>query len=244
MNNRLKIKSFITIIMLITLITISTIVMAATGGNYSVKMSLTSNSKLKAGDTVTVNVNVTSVNALDGIDAIAAAINYDENVFETLSTSSMVATNEWTPTYAASTKMLTLKKDTKVSKAETVLTIKLKVKDTINVDSTTIKLQEVVASNGIASNGGTGDIEVGEISVTINKDKESTGSTEQPKNNITDNTKPNTTVKRNTTDNTVTKKSTLPKAGLQQYGMIAIAVVAIVSIFSYVLYKKISKEVK
>lgn len=236
MNNRLKIKSFITIIMLITLITMSTIVMAATGGNYSVKMSLTSNSKLKAGDTVTVNVNVTSVNALDGIDAIAAAINYDENVFETLSTSSMVATNEWTPTYAASTKMLTLKKDTKVSKAETVLTIKLKVKDTINVDSTTIKLQEVVASNGIVSNGGTGDIEVGEISVTINKDKEAAVTT--------NNTKSNTTVKRNTTDNTVTKKSTLPKAGLQQYGMIAIAVVAIVSIFSYVLYKKISKEVK
>lgn len=241
MNSRLKIKSFITIIMLITLITMSTIVMAATGGEYSVKMSLTSDSKLKAGDTVTVNVNVTSVNALDGIDAIAAAINYDEKVFEAVSTSSMVATNEWTPSYAASTKMLTLKKDSKVSKPETVLKINLKVKDTINVDSTTIKLQEVVASNGIVSNGGTGDIEVGEISVTINKD--TTGSTEKPTPTPgTSTEKPSNDTK--VKDTTTAPKTTLPKAGIEQYGIVAIVAVAIIAAFSYVLYKRIAKDVK
>lgn len=238
MNSRVKIKSFITIIMLVALITMSTIVMAATGGEYSVKMSLTSNSKLKAGDTVTVNVNVTSVNALDGIDAIAAAIKYDENVFEALSTSSMVATNEWTPSYAASTKMLTLKKDSKVSKAETVLKINLKVKDTINVDSTTIKLQEVVASNGIVSNGGTGDIEVGEISVTINKD-----TTEKPTQTPgTSTEKPSNDTK--VKDTTTAPKTTLPKAGIEQYGIVAIVAVAIIAVFSYVLYKRIAKDVK
>ena len=45
-------------------------------------------------------------------------------------------------------------------------------------------------------------------------------------------------------DNTVTKKTTLPKTGIEQGGVIAIVVIAIVGTFSYVLYKKTSKEVK
>ena len=60
------------------------------------------------------------------------------------------------------------------------------------------------------------------------------------KNNTTGNASKNTTIK----DNTVTSKNTLPKTGIEQYGKVAIVVVAIVSIFSYVLYKKTSKEVK
>ena len=138
--------------------------------------------------------------------------------------------------------------------------LSLKVKDNISVDSTTITLKDVVVSGGRVSDGGTGDITVNNASVTISKDKDASSSTSNTtntgsnttgntttsnsstssKNNTTGNASKNTTIK----DNTVTSKNTLPKTGIEQYGIVAIVVVAIVAIFSYVLYKKTSKEVK
>lgn len=272
MKSKVEVKSLISIIMIIMIIMMNTIVLASTE-KYSAKMSLTSSSKLKEGETVVVNVNLTNVNAGAGIDALTAGIEYDTNVFEVLSTSSFKSDTSWVPTFAAATNKMTALKSEKVTSAETMYTINLKVKSSINVDSTTITLKNIVVSGGIIANGGTGDINVGNASVTISKEKDATGSTEEPKDNTVNNdnngttnngnatngdnnsnanknsskvnaTKSNTSVKKNTVDNTVTKRSTLPKAGIEQYGMIAIFVIAIVAIFSYILYKKISKEVK
>lgn len=246
MKNNLKIKSLMIVAIIAIMLIISTTVNASTGD--SVAMSLTSNSKLKEGDTVTVNVNLTSINAGNGIDTITAALSYDTNVFETLSSSSFTGSNDWTPSYAPSTNMLTILKNSKVKSPETVLTITLKVKSTISVDSTTIKLGNtekngnIVVSGGREVDGGTGDINVNSVSVTISKAKDATSATEQPTNTST---KENTVKQNSTTkDNTTSKKSTLPKTGLEQYGAIAIVVVAIIGIFSYGLYKKIEKDVK
>lgn len=245
MKNNLKIKSLMIVAIIAIMLIISTTVNASTGD--SVAMSLTSNSKLKEGDTVTVNVNLTSINAGNGIDTITAALSYDTNVFETLSSSSFTASNDWTPSYASSTNMLTILKNSKVKSPEAVLTITLKVKSTISVDSTTIKLEDIVVSGGREVDGGTGDISVNNASVTLSKAKDATSATEQPTNTSTkENTVKQNTVKQNSTtkDNTTSKKSTLPKTGLEQYGAIAIVVVAIIGIFSYGLYKKIEKDVK
>lgn len=236
MKKELKIKSLIAIALIAMIIIMNTVVLAA-DTNYSVGMSLTSNSKLKEGETVTINVNLTNINAGAGIDALTAGIEYDSNVFETLSTSSFTSSTNWTPTFAETTNKMTGLKNQKVTAPETMFTITLKVKQSISVDSTTITLKNIVVSGGIVANGGTGDIKVDNASVTINKEKEST-STTTPVNN----TKPvsNTGV----TDTTTTKKTTLPKTGVVQYGTIAIVVIAIIGIFSYVLYKKNAKYVK
>lgn len=227
MKRKSKIKILIVFIILM-MTTISTIVNAAEE-NYSVGMSLTSSSKLKAGDTVTVQVKLTNINAGEGIDTITAAINYDSNVFEDITSADLTASNEWTPSYATTSKMLTLLKNNKVTSAETVLTIKLKVKDTLNVNSTTVTLKDITASGGRIVDGGTGDITVSNASVTISA--EQTTST-TPTNN--------TIIK----DNTVTKTQTLPKTGIAQYSVIAIVVIAIIAVASYVAYKKIAKDVK
>ena len=186
-----------------------------------------------------------NIDAGNGIDTITAELNYDKNVFETLETSSFVASNSWTPTYASSTNMLTVLKNSKVTKGETVLTITLKVKSTISVKSTTVTLKDIVVSGGRVQDGGTGDINVNNASVTINADSDAISKNENTTGNTTNSSKTNTT-KQNTTlkDNTVTKKTTLPKTGIGQSGVIAIVVIAIVGTFSYVLYKKTSKEVK
>ena len=236
MKNNTKLKSIIAIALIMMIIALCTGVNAAT--NYSVGMSLTSNSKLNAGDTVTVSVNLTSVNAGNGIDTITAELNYDTNVFEAISSSNFTASSSWkAPSYAAASKMLTVQKDSKVKAAETVFTISLKVKNPVNVDSTTISLKDITASGGRVSDGGTGDITVNNASVTISKTKDASSNTETPTPST--NTK-NTTVK----DTTTTKKTTLPKTGLGQAGVIAIVVVTIIGIFSYALYKKIAKDVK
>lgn len=227
MKTKFKMKSLTIILAIVTILFAMVAPVFAAETNYSVGMSLASSSKLKEGDTVTVKVNLTSINAGEGIDTITAQLNYDEDVFEALTSSNMTAGADWTPSFANSTKMLTLQKNSKVKAAETVLTITLKVKAAINVDSTTITLKDIVASGGRVVDGGTGDITVNNASVTISKEKVPQATT-------------NTTVK----DNTISKKPTLPKTGIEQYGIIAIAVIAIIAVFSYAVYKKIAKEVK
>ena len=240
-----KLKTLITVSIMALIVVISTISNAA-----SVGMLLSSNSKLKAGDTVTVTMSLGNIDAGNGIDTITAELNYDKNVFETVETSNLIASNSWTPTYASSTNMLTVLKNSKVTKGETVLTITLKVKSTLSVKSTTVTLKDIVVSGGRVQDGGTGDINVNNASVTINADSDAISKNENTTSNTTttnttNSSKTNTT-KQNTIlkDNTVTKKSTLPKTGIGQSGIIAIVVIAVVGIFCYVLYKKISKEVK
>ena len=237
-----KLKTLITVSIMALIVVISTISNAA-----SVGMTLSSNSKLKAGDTVTVTMSLGNIDAGNGIDTITAELNYDKNVFETVETSNLIASNNWTPTYASSTNMLTVLKNSKVTKGETVLTITLKVKSTLSVKSTTVTLKDIVVSGGRVQDGGTGDISVNNASVTINADSDAISKTENTISNTTTTTNTTTnTTKQNTTlkDNTVTKQTTLPKTGIEQGGVIAIVVIAIVGTFSYVLYKKTSKEVK
>lgn len=237
MKKEKTIKSLIAVAIIAMIVIMNTVVLAA-DTNYSAGISLASDSKLKEGETVTINVKLTSVNAGEGIDALTAGIEYDTNVFETLSTSNFTSSTSWTPTFAAQTNKMTALKNEKVTAAETMFTITLKVKSSISVDSTTIKLKDIVVSGGIVANGGTGDISVSNTSVTISKEKEAASITEKP--TPTPTPVNNTTVK----DTTTTKKTTLPKTGIAQYGTIAIVVVAIIGIFSYVLYKKIAKDVK
>ena len=239
---KIKLKTLITVSIMALIVVIST-----TSNAASVGMSLSSNSKLKAGDTVTVTMSLGNIDAGNGIDTITAELNYDKNVFETVETSNLIASNSWTPTYASSTNMLTVLKNSKVTKGETVLTITLKVKSTLSVKSTTVTLKDIVVSGGRVQDGGTGDISVNNASVTINADSDAISKTENTISNTTTTTNTTTnTTKQNTTlkDNTVTKKTTLPKTGIEQGGVIAIVVIAIVGTFSYVLYKKTSKEVK
>ena len=113
MKTNLK-KALVVIMIAIMVISIGTLVTAAEG-NYSVGMALASNSKLKAGDTVKIDVKLTSISAGDGIDTIAGELTFDKNVFETPTATDFVSTTSWTPTYAASTNMITFMKNQKVT---------------------------------------------------------------------------------------------------------------------------------
>lgn len=239
MKNNLKIKALIVMLLLITFISLTGIVNAA-----SVNMSLNSSSKLKAGDVVTVTLKISSIDAGDGIDAIVATLDYDKNVFEEVTEDSFEGINKWNVNvYSTDTQMFTVTKSSKVNSVSDILKISLKVKDTISVDSTEIKLKDITASGGAVDSGGTGDIEIKEASVKIAKDT----STNKPITNIVENTTTNTA--KNEIVNTVNKVSNtsgtaggkLPQTGESIIGITAgTLIISIIAIIAYIKYRNIN----
>lgn len=238
MKKESMIKSIISTAIISMIVIMNSIVLAV-DTNYSAGITLTSDSKLKEGETVTINVKLSNVNAGAGIDTLTAGIEYDKNVFEILSTSNFTSSTSWIPTFAPGTNKITAQKSQKVTSVENMFTITLKVKSAINVDSTTIVLKDIVVSGGIIANGGTGDINVNNASVTISKEKAPTSLTEDFEASTTKKPENVTTIN----DKTSTKKTVLPKTGIGQYGTISVIII-MVAIISFILYKKISKDVK
>ena len=232
-------KKVVGVIVLIAILAISTMVSA-----YSVGMTLTSSSKLKEGENVVVNVNLGTIDAGNGIDTIAAKLVYDTNVFEVVNASSFASSTGWTMSYAESTNMLTGVKNSKVTSGEVVCTITLKVKDSISKDSTTITLNNITVSGGRVQDGGTGDIIVNDASVKISKAKEPVSEQSETPTNKRAETPATTTTTAAKKDTTVNSTSVLPKTGINNTVVIAILSIALVGIGSFVVYKKMSKEVK
>ena len=236
-------KTIIAILTIIMLIAINTIALAAS--SYSANVSLTSDSKLKEGDTVTINVNLTSVNAGNSVPALTAQIDYDTSVFETLTASDLKSTTGWTPSFSTKNNGISAMKNEAVTSAETMFTITLKVKSSISVDSTKVTLKNIVYSGGVT----TGDITVNDAIVTLSKDKSGQSTTGETKNDDITISKNNNVASSSSSKNTkvqdsTTSKKNLPKTGLQEYGFVAILVVAIIGVFSYSVYKRISRDVK
>lgn len=225
MNTKTKNKIMLVAILMIAIICCATYVSA-----YSVGFSLSSSSKLKAGDEVKVTVRMSNVDAGNGIDAIVAQLDYDTNVFEEVATSNLVGANNWVVNiYNSQTKKFTLTKSTKSNAAEDLLTITLKAKSAVNVNSTTVSVKNVTASGGAVSDGGTGDITIADSSVIISGTA----------TNITTPTT-NTTNKANTT--TTTKVNKLPQTGENTAMIVAVvAIVAVIGILCYARYRNIDK---
>lgn len=168
MNIKVNIKFLITLASIIIMLFLLGTFSLATE-EYSVFVSLTSNSSLKENEIVNVNVNLSNINAGNGIDVIVAKLNYDKNIFETPKSSDFNSNTGWHISYEPRTDMLTAIRDNKVIQNQTVFTLGLKARSTVNVDSTTISLQNIVVSGGRIIDGGTGDIYVNNTSINIKK---------------------------------------------------------------------------
>ncbi len=209
----------------------------------SVTMELKSSSNLVAGDTVVVTLRIKNIDAGDGVDTISGALVYDTNIFETITddnyTTYFQGLNSWNPMgYNAGENRFTALRGNKVNMASDVLQIKLKAKTAITVDSTTIQVKDIEFSGGID----TGDINSEDVSIKIDKASQITPEpdkkNEQQGGQITPDKPINNqspVVNGNNTSNTK-----LPQTG-DEYGIVlAIAVVAIVSIIAYIRYKNIN----
>lgn len=231
-------KAFATILTIILLIVCISIPVNA----YSATASLTTTSKLTAGDTVTVNFNLSNLDVGSGIDALEAKLEYDKSILET-SEDQIVGANSWkVQGYNADTNKFTALRNNLFTTAGNVITITFKVKSGISATSTKVSLTGIVVSGGTE----TSDIPVESASVTIEASTTNTDQTPTPTPTPSPTPLPTTTTKENTAvkDNTKTKNTALPKAGVNSIIVLVIVAVAIIAMFSYIIYKRIAKDVK
>lgn len=256
MKRILKNKLTLTMVLVICIINLSYIVNAFSGN-----LSLTSTSKLKQGEIIEVSLKVTSLDAGDGIDTIVATLEYDKNIFDQVTKNSMVPSNDWSVTgYSSESGILTIQRDEKVKTPIDVLTISLRVKENATIDDTIIELKDITITGGAEEFGGTGDIELQPINITIPKDNTTTEEppvtneianevtneisniiTNSTTNNIANSTTNNITnsIVTNTNNGGITGK--LPQTGENIATYIAgISIITVIAIIAFVKYRNIN----
>lgn len=229
-----KNKCLISILLIILIITISGQVNA-----FSASMKLQSSSKLNVGDTVEVTLNISNIDAGTGIDAIVATLEYDKTVFEVVTQNSFTGLNNWSlGTYSEDTQMLTLLRSSKVNTPSEVLKLKLKVKSLTNIQSSNVKFKKITASGGALTDGGTGEIEISDVNVTLNKSTSTQTNNTATNNNQASNNK--NTVKNQTITNSNNTK--LPKTGDTSIVIVSALLIILlaVSIIAYIKYRNLN----
>lgn len=264
-------KKRISVIILIVLILTSTIVNAA-DFSCTLKMSPSKNT-IKAGDTINVNIVVEGLTISDGAPGLTnldGYLEYDSNIFEEVKKSNIDCGDNRSVTYNSASKRIYVHKDNDngviKNNGVTIFTITMKVKENANIENTQVVLKNIVVTDNNQ------EYTINSISVQLTKeggnptnpsdDNKNDGNTAVDGNNVdnsngngntnnggtnnggTNNGNTNSGTKNTIKDNTVTKTSTLPKAGLEQYGVVAIIAVLAVAIGSYILYKRYEKNVK
>ena len=233
---RSTIAKVMTIMLVVAIVlSITTIVKA-----NSVSMSLSSSSELKAGNTVEVNINLTNVDAGEGINGIAGKLSYDSSIFEAVGSDDLSSNTNWSITYNPDQNKLALIKNSKVNSSETVVTVRMKVKDSANVgSSTTVAFTNISASGGSAQSGGTGDIDVNQASVSI---KSVGADITNPTNDEAGSTVPST-LKVSSSDSTKASKN-IPQTGDNYTIITVIALVVLVAGVSTVRYTMLRSKLK
>lgn len=241
----MNIKKRLIIIVLIVLSLIYLMTKNVLGYSFTTSLEPSSSTVAKGG-TVDIKINLSGINAGDGLYNFSAVLNYDNTVFEDITESSIVeeASAGWKRTYSADTKKLLLDNASYVKDNQTIATIKLKVKSEVQVESSTFGLTEVKAANM------EGEIQGKEISTVI-QIGEGEGAipvtNEAPADNnpivIGDD---NSSVDENfanevnnLVDDDNTSNSDVPYTGMEDYIVPLIAVVIVLGVISFINYKKL-----
>lgn len=237
MSTNKKIISLI--IILIMLLTLATAVNA-----YTVTMNLTSEEKyIKEGTEVIVKINLGEIETIDGIKSITANLSYDKNVFEEVKKEDISGQNEWNISYSTRSGNINFIKTERTTTSELVATVKLKFKETVAGNSTTVTLGNIIASGGRVEDGETGDITVSDASVTFTREVKPSPS---PEPSVSPEAQPSTPAKNievKEKDST-TAKVRIPQTGVSYDIVIALVAVVILSVVSYVAYEKTKKDIK
>lgn len=110
----------------------------------------------------TIEVKVSNLDVGDnGINTMSGVLEYDDTIFEKISTSSIEGLNSWNPTYNAETGKVTLTKLEFVKQEEKVFQVTFKTKADVSGKSGEIKLVDIMAANNSS------EINAQDISTTI-----------------------------------------------------------------------------
>lgn len=232
-----KISLRVLALVIVTLISLSGINMVRAASSVAT-LTAADNVRLKAGETINVSVNIAS-----GYEGFQGKLEYDTSVFESVS---MAKVGDWNADL--SNNVAVIDRATAAAGTENVATLTLKVKSSISVGETTIRLTSVKASKGGATetaNNATITIKAEEKPNSGSESGTTTPTT--PATNSNKNTSVNTT--KNTSKNTIQSSKTTAKRILNAgdattMAIIAVvAVVAIVGCLGFIKYSK-NKDIK
>ena len=207
---------------------------AVFGVSFSGKMEANTN-EIKAGEELEIKFYLQDfVDIKDGINAYKATLDYDDNIFENVELEDFKSQNLWEEfLYNESTHEFVAIKKAGSKEKEEVVTLKLKAKNEIKAGETTIKIKNIVASEGkedIMAN----DVEV-KLAVISNENGNSSNGNNSDGNNqsgsIYDDEKP----------------GKLPQTGegsITSFILIAVEVLIVIAIIAKCKEKGITKKMK
>ena len=155
-------KKLVTLI--ITFFTMIFIMTTGVNAESKINASLNANKKeLKANQEVEITLNFNNYNNINkGINAYKATLEYDEEIFDKIYQKSFSALNNWEEIlYNPDNKQFVSIKRSGSTKSENVAKIKLKLKKDITKTKTTIKVKNIIVSEGKK------DIYVGEEKISL-----------------------------------------------------------------------------
>ncbi len=229
MNSLIK-KIIITVMFITIILTGITTVNAAT-----TTISLSSNDKIVAGGTITININVSSP-----VYGISSKISYDKDVFESATVASSVATSA-----NLANNTIVIDSETAMP-AGTIGTITLKVKSTISKNEAVVSLSNVKATDESLN---TQTLNSPNITLKTNANSTPNNGSDQTSNNNNGNSGNNGTSTVNANNQQQSKVTTakkanisqLPKAGLETGIVFVLVEGLLVGIVFYAKYKNIKK---
>lgn len=187
-------KFMVKLVLVLTLFIVpSSNVLAFTGIDASFRADKT---EIRKNDKITIFLKLDKFTGIKrGINAYKATLEYDEKIFERVNASDFVCLNNWEQLqYNPVTKEFIAIKRAGTTVEEDVVKVTLKVKSNIKAGVTTIKVKDMVTSNGTADmNIKAKTIKLDVIKVnSVNNNNNNVGNTNQDNNtNIDNNTTPN-----------------------------------------------------
>lgn len=235
-------KKTLVLVMIILLVVMSACVYAAPAVTVNLTTTAT---KLTPGEEVEITFSVGSITGMEeGLETIQGTLEYDTNIFETITENSVKNMNEWSISINPDTNIFA---GTNFKKATSggIFTITLKVKEGVTAKSTTVSIKDIKTTD---SSNDDAKVDIAKVSVTIGNAND----TPSNNNNVVGNTVGNTTentagnnassnvTNTNKADNTLSSTK-LPKTGITPYVIIALVVVAVIATVSVIRYKNIMK---
>lgn len=197
---------------------------------------------VQQGSTVDVSINISDIDVGSGIYSLTGILEYDTEVFETITENDIVVANGWSKDFDAQANKLTLGRNGFSNEAVTLATITLKAKQSTQATNATLKLTQIKA--------GGQEGEVPGQDITCNVQIQSGGIIIQPEPNTTIN-EPTINEPQDNLTNEIqnivaneenSSNSDVPYTGVEDYLIPFMAVVVVLGIISFINYKKIDDE--
>ncbi len=230
-------------ILLIVLMAIMIIIFNANfvyADSFSVDMA-TDKQNYAEGQTVEITVSISNIVSTTGLYGLSGKLTYSTDIFEPIVsnsngvTESMSSVNGWgSPTYNSSTHEFSIVTASSAMSSQSIMKIKLKVKEGATLGKATIMLSDLQASNGAE------DINTTAASVSVNIKNEEEEPSDIPQIVTTPSPEPSPvpSPKPSPVSIPTPSGSKLPQTGIQDYAVPVLLGALIICLISYIAYRR------